>query len=200
MVERLYSFLLWPEMPIYSGVIQAAIVLGSAIFQINKKLPEKTRRIQKNLSESQVLLEPGQETLPDFLAEHKVHVIASLPSSLDLKWWFEGIEKKRFLNREVLVFLWRCVQLLFFPFKNCDLFVLSDCSIQKKSDIFTKENMCFFHVFFLHDFLINLQIFFKWNKHLFSPLIENSASTHPTRLWGGANRQVPWRGIVHVER
>eukprot|EP00434_Breviolum_minutum_P025029 symbB.v1.2.022109.t1/scaffold1948.1/size95323/3 len=27
-----------------------------------------------------VLLEPGQETLPDFLAEHKVHVIASLPS------------------------------------------------------------------------------------------------------------------------
>ena len=30
----------------------------------------------------QVLLEPGQETLPDFLAEHKVHVIASLPSGL----------------------------------------------------------------------------------------------------------------------
>lgn len=27
-----------------------------------------------------VLLEPGQETLPNFLAEHKVHVIASLPS------------------------------------------------------------------------------------------------------------------------
>ena len=176
MVERLYSFLLWPEMPIYSGVIQAAIVLGSAIFQINKKLPEKTRRIQKNLSESQVLLEPGQETLPDFLAEHKVHVIASLPSSLDLKWWFEGIEKKRFLNREVLVFLWRCVQLLFFPFKNCDLFVLSDCSIQKKSDIFTKENMCFFHVFFYMTFWSIFRYFSNETNTCFPP---SSKIQHP---------------------
>jgi len=30
-----------------------------------------------------VLLEPGQETLPNFLAERKVHVIASLPSPWD---------------------------------------------------------------------------------------------------------------------
>ena len=58
------------------------LVLGSAIFQI-KTTAGKKRRIPEILADSQVLLEPGQETLPDFLAEHKVHVIASLPSSLD---------------------------------------------------------------------------------------------------------------------
>ena len=70
----------------YVQVSFKLLVLGSAIFQINKNCLKKKRRIPEILADSQVLLEPGQETLPDFLAEHKVHVIASLPSSLDLKW------------------------------------------------------------------------------------------------------------------
>lgn len=70
-------------MPIYSGVIQAAS-FRECNFSTNKNTTAgKKRRIPETLADSQVLLEPGQETLPDFLAEHKVHVIASLPSSLD---------------------------------------------------------------------------------------------------------------------
>ena len=64
------TFLVEPEDLPFSHVVAWYPLANSSILVEN---PLGTRCMQ-------VLLEPGQETLPNFLAEHRVDVICSLPS------------------------------------------------------------------------------------------------------------------------